>query len=67
MSEPTTFPSAAQIARNKTEVESAVRLAVHKMQLRVKAIELASQFPASDPIKLAREIFSFITEGGDDF
>ena len=67
MTEPTAFPTAAQLAKTKSEVEAAVRMVVQRMNLRVKSIELAAQFPASDPIKLAGEIFAFITEGGEDF
>jgi len=59
--ETTAFPSAAQIAKNKAEVEAALRVALERLQLRIKALELASQFPASDPMKLAREIYDFLT------
>ena len=67
MTEPTTFPNAAQIAKTlnapatRTEI-AIIQEVVRVMNLRVKVVELAAQFPASDPIKLAREIYAFITE-----
>jgi hypothetical protein len=60
--EPTTFPTAAQMARNKAEVELAIKQAITAMNLRIRALELAAQFPSSQPMALAREIYDFIRE-----
>jgi hypothetical protein len=60
--EPTTFPSAAQVARNKAEVELAIKQAITAMNLKIRALELASQFPTANPLALAREIYDFIRE-----
>ena len=60
--EPTTFPSAAQIARNKAEVELAIKQAITAMNLKIRSLELAAQFPAANPLALAREIYDFIRE-----
>ena len=60
--EPTTFPTAAQMARNKAEVELAIKQAITAMNLKIRSLELASQFPAANPLALAREIYDFIRE-----
>ena len=60
--EPTTFPTAAQMARNKAEVELAIKQAITAMNLKIRSLELASQFPCANPLALAREIYDFIRE-----
>lgn len=62
MSEPTTFPTAAQLARNKAEVEAAIKQALTAMNLKIRAFELAAQFPNDDPVELAGKIYDFIKE-----
>jgi hypothetical protein len=60
--EPTVFPTAAQMARNKAEVELAIKQAITAMNLKIRSLELASQFPSANPLALAREIYDFIRE-----
>ena len=66
MSEPTAFPTAAQLAKEQTIRMDAIRTIAHRMNLRVKAIELAAQFPHAEPMKLAQQIFDFIVEDSDE-
>jgi hypothetical protein len=60
--EPAIFPTAAQVAKNKADVELAIKQAITAMNLKIRALELASQFPAANPLALAREIYDFIRE-----
>ena len=57
-----TFPNAAQLAKEKRDFNSALHLAIERMNLRCKSVELAAQFPHSEPMKLAQQIYDFIRE-----
>lgn len=56
----TNFPSAAQLAQLNERVKVGVNEALKSINLRIKAVELATQFAAGDPVKLAQELYDFI-------
>jgi len=63
--EPTNFPNAAQLAKRQIERQRTQASIIYEisrqMNLKVKAFELAALFPTTDPVKLATEIYNFIS------
>lgn len=56
------YPTAAQVARNKADVEAAIKQALTAINLRIRALELAAHFHTDDPVALASKIYNFIKQ-----